>query len=180
MGSTNGAGSTELKILGVGGLGPPNVKKNFFVFRGCCFGDSIVPIWTCCGKNFRFFWSAVLKLGRFKVTKPVLFGAMYGLCTSRLSQFWLDSRDILAMDSTNGAGSTELKILGVGGLGPPNAKKIFFVFRGCCFGDSIAPIWTCCRKNFRFFWSAVGLDETCDERLSNSRVPAGIITPDGV
>jgi hypothetical protein len=64
--------------LGVGGLGPPNVKKFFFVFRGCCFGDSIVPIWTCCRKNFRFFWSAVLKLGRFKVTKHVLFGPMYG------------------------------------------------------------------------------------------------------
>jgi hypothetical protein len=38
MGSTNGAGSTELKILGVGGLGPPNVKKFFSFFGAVVLG----------------------------------------------------------------------------------------------------------------------------------------------
>jgi hypothetical protein len=62
----------------------------------------------------------------------------------------LDSRDILAMGSTNGAGSTELKILGVGDLGPPNVKN-FFRFLGLLFWGFNSPYLDMLQKKFQIF-----------------------------
>jgi hypothetical protein len=63
----------------------------------------------------------------------------------------LNSRDILALGSTNGAGSTELKILGVGGLGPPNVKKNFFRFSGLLFWGFNSPYLDMLQKKFQIF-----------------------------